>query len=83
MRFPLDSIACRLSQRPPGSAADADEVAQAFKPWLPGVLGMAFSTGGRTDEVAPFQPSWLVYLDVLLNVVTFHEVSAKNRRLAL
>ncbi len=45
--------AARLSQRPPGSAADVDEVAQAFKPWLPGILGMAFSTGGRTDQVNP------------------------------
>ncbi|KAL3138481.1 hypothetical protein ABBQ32_006271 [Trebouxia sp. C0010 RCD-2024] len=46
-----DILLKRLSQRPPGSAADADEVAQAFKPFLPGVLGMAFSTGGRTDQV--------------------------------
>ncbi|DBB16897.1 TPA: hypothetical protein ACH3X3_015132 [Trebouxia sp. C0006] len=46
-----DILLKRLSQRPPGSAADVDEVAQAFKPWLPGILGMAFSTGGRTDQV--------------------------------
>lgn len=51
MLVKADAPCCRLSQRPPGSAADADEVAQAFKPWLPGILGMAFSTGGRTDQV--------------------------------
>lgn len=46
-----DILLKRLSQRAPGSAADADDVAQAFKPWLPGILGMAYSTGGRTDQV--------------------------------
>lgn len=54
----------RLSQRPPGSAADVDEVAQAFKPWLPGILGMAFSTGGRTDQV-------LQYMTMLDTLVMF------------
>ncbi len=52
----------RLSQRPPGSAADVDEVAQAFKPWLPGILGMAFSTGGRTDQVLPLSDHALTLL---------------------
>ena len=52
----------RLSQRPPGSAADADEVAQAFKPFLPGILGMAFSTGGRTDQVSALShPNFLLH----------------------
>lgn len=56
----------RLSQRPPGSAADADEVAQAFKPWLPGVLGMAFSTGGRTDQVCKGSATQLLCRRLLL-----------------
>ena len=45
----------RLSQRPPDSGTERDEVAQAFKPWLPAMFGTVASTGGQSDQVRPSQ----------------------------
>ena len=47
------STRCRLSQRPTDSGTERDEVAQAFKPWLPAMFGTVASTGAQSEQVRP------------------------------